>query len=58
MKNQGRKYRLLALYAHIEDKNAMKIQHAFRNKQASTAEIAAAELVEIEQVAVPRPWMA
>jgi len=68
VKNEGRKYRLLALYAHIEDKNAMKIQHAFRNKQSSAADIAAAALVEqclalfeqeeLEQVAVPRPRVA
>ena len=56
---------MLALYAHVEDKSAQKIQYAFRTKQSSTAEIAAGEqadkedeLLALEQVAVPRPWVA
>ena len=35
VKNEGRKYRLLALYAHVEEKNAGKIQAAFRNRRLS-----------------------
>ena len=35
VKNEGRKYRLLALYAHVEEKNAGKIQAAFRNRRPS-----------------------
>lgn len=35
VKNEGRKYRLLALYAHVEEKNANKIQAAFRNRRPS-----------------------
>jgi len=36
VKNEGRKYRLLALYAHVEEKNATVIQVAFRNRQSFT----------------------
>jgi len=44
VKNESRKYRLLALYAHVEEKHAGKIQAAFRNRRpsalASAGEIA------------------
>jgi len=50
VKNEGRKYRLLALYAHVEEKNANKIQAAFRNRRPSavaTGESAGSALEDV-----------
>jgi len=44
VKNESRKYRLLALYAHVEEKNAGKIQAAFRNRRPSQMQPSAGQI--------------